>query len=335
RSGKPFISVNMAAVPASTCAAALFGHAKGAFTGAVGATSGFFGSADGGTLFLDEIGETTLELQAALLRALESGEVQPVGEERTRKVDVRLIAATDMDLERAVEEGRFRRALLERLRSYEIRVAPLRERREDVGCLLVHFLRQQLDKVGAGDLLAPPEEGKRPWLPAWLVADAVRYEWPGNVRELRNVACQLAIDWADAAEVLPDAEVKRLVGSDRLREARLSSTADTNGRSEDGAAEPEERERQPAVSLDDETVMAALRANGWQPSAAATALGVSRSALYAFIRQSPNIPKATSLQPEQVQQVLDEHGGDTGQAADALCVTERALKLRMRELGLG
>jgi DNA-binding NtrC family response regulator len=309
----------MAAVPATTAAAALFGHAKGAFTGAVGASSGFFGAAEGGTLFLDEIGETSLDIQAALLRALESGEVQPVGEERPRRVSVRLVAATDMDLARAVEEGGFRRALLERLRGYEIDIAPLRDRREDVGGLLVHFLRQELDTGGFAARLEPPAAGERPWLPAWLVADATLYSWPGNVRELRNAARQLAIDWADAPEIPPDPEVTRLFGG-------IRPTASQPPPSDVADAAP--------TDMNEATVIEALRKNAWRPGPAAAQLGVSRSSLYAFIQRSPKIPKASSLEGADIEEALEDCEGNTREAAEQLCVTERALKLRMRELGL-
>ena len=122
------MSVNMAAIPASTAAAALFGHTKGAFTGAVAAGQGYFGAADGGTLFLDEIGETPIELQATLLRALESGDVQPVGGAQPTHRDVRVLAATDADLQLGVEAGSFRLPLLQRLQGYCIDVPPLRAR---------------------------------------------------------------------------------------------------------------------------------------------------------------------------------------------------------------
>jgi len=204
RAKEPFVSVNMAAIPASTAAAALFGHAAGAFTGAQKASSGYFGAANGGTLFLDEIGETPDEIQPALLRALESGEVQPVGEERPRKADVRLIAATDADLEHAVQEGTFRRSLYERLRGYQIDIAPLRDRREDIGLLLAHFLNQELAAGDYPERLAPPEGKARPWLPGWLVAAALRHPFPGNVRELRNLARRLVIDWGDSEGIPED-----------------------------------------------------------------------------------------------------------------------------------
>ncbi|HYG61852.1 MAG TPA: sigma-54 factor interaction domain-containing protein, partial [Thermoanaerobaculia bacterium] len=133
RRGRPYLAVNMAAVPATLAAAELFGASRGAFTGADQKRLGFFARAHGGILFLDEIGETPAEVQPLLLRALESGEIQPVGGSEPQRVDVRLIAATDADLESAVAAGRFRAPLLHRLAGYDIRIPPLRERRDDFG----------------------------------------------------------------------------------------------------------------------------------------------------------------------------------------------------------
>src|SRR5262249_34932398 len=140
RRGAVCLSVNMGAIPPSLATSELFGAVRGAYTGAVRDHLGYFQRAHGGTLFLDEIGETPPEVQVMLLRVLEPGEVQRVGSPQTQKVDVRLIAATDADLERALHEGRFRAPLLHRLSGYEIYIPPLRERRDDFGRLLFHFL---------------------------------------------------------------------------------------------------------------------------------------------------------------------------------------------------
>src|SRR5262249_13655296 len=149
----PYLALNLGAVPPALAAAELFGAARGAFTGADRRRAGHFERAHRGTLFLDEGGEAPPEVQVLLLPALESGEIQPVGSEAPQRVDVRVVAATDADLEAAVAQGRFRAPLLHRLRGCEIRLPPLRERRDDVGRLLVSFLRRELAELGREELL--------------------------------------------------------------------------------------------------------------------------------------------------------------------------------------
>ena len=196
RCGHPYLAVNMAAVPPALAAAELFGAARGAYTGADRKRDGYFQQADGGTLFLDEVGETPLEVQALLLRALESNEIQPVGGGAPRRVDVRLITATDADLEGAVAAGRFRAPLLYRLAGYEIQVPPLRARRDDFGRLFLHFLREELEEFGEGHrLTAGP--GGRHWIPAALVARLAAFDWPGNVRQLKNLVRQIVLAGRD------------------------------------------------------------------------------------------------------------------------------------------
>lgn len=183
RRGRPFIRVNCGALPAALIESELFGHVKGAFTGASAARKGRFELADGGTLFLDEIGELPLDLQPRLLRALQEGEVDPVGSEKPRKVDVRLVAATNRDLERMVEEGRFRADLFYRLSVFPLRLPPLRERPEDIRPLAEDFLARFA------------KANKRPNL-GLSKGDLARlegYGWPGNVRELFNVLERAAI----------------------------------------------------------------------------------------------------------------------------------------------
>lgn len=177
RAKRPLIKVNCAAVPRELYESEFFGHAKGAFTGALRDRVGRFELAEGGTLFLDEIGEIPLELQAKLLRVLQEGELERVGEERTRKVDVRLVAATNRDLRTEAEAGRFRQDLFYRLSVFPVEVPPLRKRKEDIPLLADHFLRAAARRVG------------RPKL-ALTLAGAQRlqqYDWPGNVRELQHV----------------------------------------------------------------------------------------------------------------------------------------------------
>jgi two-component system response regulator AtoC len=183
RRSEAFVGVNCAAIPENLLESELFGHAKGAFTGADRARRGLFVEADAGTLFLDEIGELPPSLQAKLLRALQEEEVRPVGESKPRRVDVRVIAATARDLERDVAAGAFREDLFYRLNVLRVAVPPLRERREDIPLLVDHFLAHFREALGR-PLRAIADEA----------LDAlVRYRWPGNVRELENVMERAAI----------------------------------------------------------------------------------------------------------------------------------------------
>ena len=327
RAGRELISVNMAAIPPSTAASALFGHARGAFTGAVRSSRGYFGRADGGTLFLDEIGDTPADVQVALLRALETGEVHPVGDEAPSTVDVRLVAATDIDLEAAVASGRFRHALLQRLGGYVLEVPPLRERREDVGLLLVHFLREELARIGRAHRLRPPADSAQPWLPSWLVAMAARYDWPGNVRELRNVARQLAIDWGDRDEIQADPFIERMLGEVSTARVEAAEPPPT-------PEPPPKRTRRRLEDITDDDVTEALAQHQWQPAAAASALGISRTSLYALMDRHPEVRTAREIGAAEIERALEAACGDTRRAASALRVSEQGLKRQMRDLGM-
>jgi transcriptional regulator with GAF, ATPase, and Fis domain len=250
RADRPLIKVNCAAVPRELYESEFFGHAKGAFTGALRDRAGRFELADGGTLFLDEVGEIPPDLQAKLLRVLQEGELERVGEERTRKVDVRLIAATNRDLRAEAEAGRFRQDLYFRLSVFPIELPPLRRRAEDIPVLAEHFLALAARKLG------------RP-KPRLTLADAQRlqrYGWPGNVRELQHVieravilaegvrpVIELPADPAAALPrarpsdlrhhvdpVLTDAEVRRLE-ADNIRAALRRTAGKVSGPG--GAAE--------------------------------------------------------------------------------------------------
>ncbi len=183
RSDRPLIRVNCAAIPRELFESEFFGHVKGAFTGALRDRVGRFELADGGTLFLDEVGEIPLELQGKLLRVLQEGQFERVGEERTRAVDVRVIAATNRDLRQEVRQGRFREDLYFRLNVVPIESVPLRERREDIALLASHFLRGNARKLKTSDLRLTEGDIRR----------LERYGWPGNVRELENVIERAAI----------------------------------------------------------------------------------------------------------------------------------------------
>jgi two-component system, NtrC family, response regulator HydG len=184
RSDAPFVAVNCAALPESLLETELFGHARGAFTGASQARKGLVVEANGGTLFLDEIGDMALALQAKLLRVLQSGEVRAVGGEAVRTVDVRCIAATHRDLKTLVRQGQFREDLFFRLDVLRLRVPPLRERREDIPALVEHFLERCARRVPQGSMTGFTPEA----------FDLLhKYAWPGNVRELENLIERLAV----------------------------------------------------------------------------------------------------------------------------------------------
>ena len=183
RSDKPLIHVNCAALPESLAESELFGHVRGAFTGAHDHRAGKFEVADGGTLLLDEIGELPLSIQPKLLRVLQSGEVQRVGSDRTLRVDVRVIAATNRDLAEEVRAGRFRGDLYYRLSVYPLHVPPLRDRREDIGLLSGHFLDLARARLGVGVLRLSVS-----------AREALReHDWPGNVRELEHTLLRAAL----------------------------------------------------------------------------------------------------------------------------------------------
>jgi PAS domain S-box-containing protein len=183
RSNRPLIRVNCAAIPADLFESEFFGHAKGAFTGALRDRIGRFELADGGTLFLDEVGEIPLSLQGKLLRVLQEGQFERVGEARTRNVDVRVIAATNRDLKAQVRRGRFREDLYFRLNVFPVELVPLRQRADDIPLLAVHLLREATKKLKTGELRLTEGDARR----------LSQYSWPGNVRELQNVIERAAI----------------------------------------------------------------------------------------------------------------------------------------------
>jgi formate hydrogenlyase transcriptional activator len=187
RRERPLVKLNCSAVPEGLFESEFFGHVKGAFTGALRDKPGRFELADGGTLFLDEIGEVPLAMQAKLLRVLQEQELERVGDTRTRKVDVRVIAASNRDLNREVDAGRFRQDLFYRLSVFPIEVPPLRERRQDVGPLAAHFIRRSARRMNRLE----PQIDKR------ALEQLVAYDWPGNVRELQNTIERAIILWRE------------------------------------------------------------------------------------------------------------------------------------------
>jgi anaerobic nitric oxide reductase transcription regulator len=272
RGDEALIHVNCAALPESIAESELFGHVAGAFTGAVRERAGKFEVADGGTLFLDEVGELPLLLQPKLLRVLESGEIQRVGSDGTHRVDVRVIAATNRDLEREVERGRFRADLYHRLAAFPLRVPPLRERREDIPLLAAHFADAARRRLGLGPVRLSPA----------VVETLSRADWPGNVRELENLIGRGVLRASTGREA--DQPVSLDVAHLDLGGpggAPGHTPTEPAGRS--GSTPPPLRER--VRDYERQIVADALGRHGGSWAAAARELGLHRSNLFHLARR--------------------------------------------------
>jgi DNA-binding NtrC family response regulator len=276
RASKPLVRFNCAAIPAELAEAELFGHTRGAFTGAAAARRGFFAEADGGTLVLDEVGELPLPVQAKLLRVLQEGEIQPVGSGRVERVNVRIVASTNRDLVADVKAGLFREDLYYRLAVVELVVPPLRDRAADIPALAVEFARRYADKFALGALVLADD----------LVAALAAADWPGNVRQLENTIARLAalatsdrITLADYHEVV--------LGTSGLAASPLAATDGDGGEPDvpavGGGRGPTLREQVEAFERG--LIARTLDATAGNQSEAARRLGVSRVTLIDKLRK--------------------------------------------------
>ncbi|MCS7181990.1 MAG: sigma-54 dependent transcriptional regulator [Thermoanaerobaculum sp.] len=254
RAGKPFVRVNCAAIPEELIESELFGHEKGAFTGAVRRQVGKFVQAEGGTIFLDEVGDMSPRTQAKVLRVLQDGEVEPVGAGEVRRVDVRVLAATNKDLEKEVAAGRFREDLYFRLSVVVLRTPPLREHPEDIPELVEYFTRRACEEYN--------RHCKR-WSPQAL-AQLAQYPWPGNVRELKNVVERVVI--MELSEVVTSVDLPDL--SPRHQDSQLAAIF----------AAPTLAEFQ--ARAEREYLRRMLARHHWNVAATARAIGTPRSNLY-------------------------------------------------------
>jgi two-component system nitrogen regulation response regulator GlnG len=304
RASRPFVAVNVSTLTPSTAAAELFGHSRGAFTGADGAHEGYFGRADGGTLFLDEIGDLPPLVQPMLLRALESGEITPVGGRTTRRVDVRVVAATDRDLASAAAAGSFRLPLLHRLSGHVIALPPLSVRKEDLLPLFVRFLLEERPDADAA------------CLPMELARQLLARPWPGNVRELRNAARAVA---RGGTAAIPTFEPER-----QAARATAPGGASARDLSEDAGAR----------DLSDEAIVAALRRHAFRIGATAEALGIARNTLYKRMERCEGLRRARDLDAPEIRAACAIAPHDLESVAARLEVSARGLRLRMRELGI-
>ncbi len=263
RSGRrgPFVAVNCAALPSELLESELFGHVRGAFTGALRDREGRFEAANGGTLFLDEIGDMPPALQVKLLRVLQDHAFERVGDSRTRRVDVRVIAATHVDLRAAVQAGRFREDLFYRLRVVPIHVPPLRERRDDLTLLIPHLL----ERIGR-------RRGRALRLSASALDALVQWEWPGNVRELEN-ALEYATALCDGQTIRVEHLPPGIAADGALRPARDDRLGAAARTSDDDALSPGERDERVRVH-------AALERTHYRRDEASVVLGMSRTTLW-------------------------------------------------------
>jgi DNA-binding NtrC family response regulator len=265
RAKAPFLPFNCTATPKDMLDSQLFGHRRGSFTGATDSFQGVIRAAGGGTLFLDEIGETTVDLQPKLLRFLESSEVHPIGEAHPTRVDVRVIAATNADLDALVAQGRFRQDLLYRLNTVELKVPPLRERRVEIPALASHYLRKYALENHKGDLRLAED----------TIEYLVLYRWPGNVRQLANEMRRMAALAEKDAILMPEHLSPELAASRRTLPPSERVLDDT---------EVVVRTDQPMAAsvghLERAMIQRALRKCGGRLEETATLLGISRKGLY-------------------------------------------------------
>ena len=286
RAGKPFVAVNCGAIPENLVESILFGHEKGSFTGATDKHLGKFLEANGGTLFLDEVGELPLDIQVKLLRALQEGEIDPVGGKRPVKVDVRIVSATNRDLSQAVKEGRFREDLYYRLNVFPFEAPALRERREDVPALVDAFVKRFNVEEGKTVVGATPE----------TLAFLVAFDWPGNVRQLEN-AVYRAIVLADAPYLQPHdfpaisgvaAPAPLALSPSPIAAAGLPSAAQLLAEMPSGAPVRILDERGHLRTLEEierDLIQLAIEIYAGHMSEVARRLGIGRSTLYRKVRE--------------------------------------------------
>ena len=272
RRENPFVTLNCAAVPAELIESELFGHEKGAFTGAAAKHLGKFEQAEGGTLFLDEIGDMPVAMQAKLLRVLEEGEVERVGGDKTIRVNVRVLVATHRNLEELVKQNAFRRDLFHRIYVFPLMLPPLRERPEDFPALVGHFARQVAAQNGWKERIFADA----------AIAELRRYSWPGNVRELRNVVERLVLLAAEDTVTADDVRLVLPMFDDRASGAATHLTGNSaRGGLSTGAGTLAER----SEAFEREVLVAEIRRHNVHMTNVARALGLERSHLYKKCQQ--------------------------------------------------
>lgn len=313
RAAKAMVTVNCGAIPEGIIESELFGHEKGSFTSAVDMRKGYFEIADGGTIFLDEIGETPLATQVKLLRVLENGEFMRVGASVPRTSDVRVIAATNKNLESEIQHKRFRADLYFRLRSVNLYVPPLRHRREDIPMLIEHFVDEFSEKNGVAS------EG----FTADATEELLRYGWPGNVRELRNVIESIIV--LENGKRLTADDIRRYVPIQQPQESERHLPVVTSK-----SVEQAERELIYRALLDLKSDIGELKE--YFRTAGAP---VSGNEVHAVQPAGNNgFYSLDAMEREMIMKALERHRGNRRMAARELKISERTLYRKIKEYGL-
>lgn len=345
RRREKYFAINCGSIPEGTIDSELFGHVKGSFTGAINDSPGYFGVAHKGTLFLDEVGELPMATQARLLRVLETGEYIPVGATEVRKTDVRIVAATNVNIQQAISEGRFREDLYYRLNQVPVQMPPLRDRGEDIVLLFRLFAMQMAEKYRM-DKIVLTDEAKQLLM---------RYKWPGNVRQLKNITEQISIlstERVITPEVLlqfipQDKESTQLATIRREGEHSFESERETlykilfelrgnvnDMRREMGALKKQIEDVQSSRPMPAEVVPSTQLApiNSIQPLT--PMLEEAEAEEYVEPEHEPESLNLNDLSRQMLEKALERNGGNRKKAAKELGISDRTLYRRLKQYGL-
>ena len=333
RRGKYF-AINCGSIPEGTIDSELFGHVKGSFTGAISDSPGYFGAADKGTLFLDEVGELPISTQARLLRVLETGEYIPVGATDVRKTDVRVVAATNVNMQRAISEGRFREDLYYRLNSIPIHMPPLRERGDDIPLLFRFFAMQMAEKYKMEKVVLTDEAR----------AMLMRYKWPGNIRQLKNVTEQISI-------LSPEREITAEVLSEYIpQDLETTQLVSMSHKGDSDHSFESEREilykilyelRGHVNELTQEIDSLKKKLNASTPNTPAVAAPthnylprVAEDAVAEEYVEPNNSLNLETIEKQMLVKALERNNGNRKKAAEELGYSDRTLYRRLKQYGL-
>ena len=347
RRREKYFAINCGSIPEGTIDSELFGHVKGSFTGAINDSPGYFGVAHKGTLFLDEVGELPMATQARLLRVLENGEYIPVGGTEIRKTDVRVVAATNVNIRQAISEGRFREDLYYRLNQVPVQMPPLRERGEDIVLLFRLFAMQMAEKYRM-DKVVLTDEAKRLLM---------RYKWPGNVRQLKNITEQISI-LSTERTITPDILLKfipqdqestQLATIHREGEHSFESEREilykilfelrgnvNDMRREMGALKKQIEEVQGGRPLAADTTLATTQLAPLQPiqPLASPMMEDAEAEEYVELEREPESLNLSDIGRQMLEKALERNAGNRKKAAQELGISDRTLYRRLKQYGL-